>query len=38
MKRELIEAYAKLIATSGANVQKGQYVIITTSVDQEEFA
>ena len=38
MKRELIEAYAKLIASSGANVQKGQYVIITTSVDQEEFA
>lgn len=38
MKTELIEAYAKLIAQSGANVQKGQYVIITSSCEQEVFA
>ena len=38
MKKELLESYAKLIVTSGANVQKGQYVFITISVHQEEFA
>lgn len=38
MKEELLVSYAQLIATSGANVQKGQYVIIYASVEQEHFA
>lgn len=38
MKEELLVSYAQLIATSGANVQKGQYVLIYASVEQEHFA
>ena len=38
MDKKIIEAYAKLIATSGAAVKKGQYVLIRTTPDQEEFA
>ena len=38
MKRELIEKYAELIVTCGANVQKGQSVVIRTNVSQEYLA
>jgi aminopeptidase len=38
MKQELIEKYAELIVKVGANVQKGQYVVIRTGVFEEEFA
>ena len=37
MKRSMLKKYANLIAVSGANVQKGQPVIIDASVDQYEF-
>lgn len=38
MNEELIEKYAELIVRVGANVQKGQYVIIRTGVFEEDFA
>ncbi len=38
MKKERIEAYARLLVEVGANVQKGQLVILTASVDSAEFA
>ncbi len=38
MNEQLIEKYAELIVKVGANVQKGQYVIIRTGVFEEEFA
>ena len=38
MNKNLIRKYAKLIARVGANIKKGQPVIITISVDQYEFA
>src|SRR5574344_1488052 len=38
MKQELLEKYAELIAKSGANVKKGQYVLIRLSPDVEKFA
>ena len=38
MKEELIEKYAELIVRVGANVQKGQYVVIRTGVFEEDFA
>ena len=38
MKEELIEKYAELIVKVGANVQKGQYVVIRTGVFEEDFA
>lgn len=38
MNPELIEKYAELIVKTGANVQKGQYVVIRTDVFEEEFA
>lgn len=38
MKKSTIKKYAKLIVRIGANVQKGQTVLISCAVDQEEFA
>ncbi len=37
MKKSVMKEYAKLIATVGANVQKGQEVQITAGLDQPEF-
>lgn len=38
MKKSILKKYAKLAAKVGANVQKGQDVVIVASVDQEELA
>lgn len=38
MNQEILEKYAELIVKTGANVQKGQYVVIRTNVYEEEFA
>ena len=38
MKKELLEAQAKLIVRTGVNLQKGQYVVIRTDVSQEYMA
>lgn len=38
MNESMIRKYARLIAVMGANVQKGQPVTITASVDQAKFA
>ena len=38
MNKELIEKYAELIVKTGANIQKGQYVVIRTAVFEEDFA
>ena len=37
MKKTVLRSYAKLIATTGINVQKGQGVFITAELDQPEF-
>ncbi|MBQ7336073.1 MAG: aminopeptidase, partial [Clostridia bacterium] len=37
MKKSVLKNYAKLIASVGGNVQKGQDVIIRASLDQPEF-
>ena len=37
MKKTVLRAYARLIARSGVNVQKGQDVIVNASVEQPEF-
>ena len=37
MKKTVLRNYAKLIARVGANVQKGQQVILTAGLDQPEF-
>ncbi len=37
MKKTVLRQYAKLIATAGINVQKGQEVIVTADLDQPEF-
>lgn len=37
MKKSTLKSYAELIARKGANVQKGQEVIITAALDQPEF-
>ena len=37
MKKSVLRAYARLIAESGVNVQKGQEVFITAGLDQPEF-
>ena len=37
MKKTVLRKYAKLIAVMGANVQKGQDVVIAASLDQPEF-
>lgn len=37
MKEELLREYARLIASTGANVEKGEEVWITASLDQPEF-
>lgn len=37
MQKTKLKAYAKLIAQKGANVQKGQVIWITASLDQPEF-
>ena len=38
MNRDLLEKYAELIVRTGANVQPGQIVQLTISVEQHEFA
>lgn len=38
MKKTIMRKYAKLAVRTGANVQKGQGVVITAQVDQHEFA
>ena len=38
MKESLLQSYAELIARTGANVQKGQYVLIRVNVGIEDFA
>ena len=37
MKKTLLKNYAKLIARVGANIQKGQRVVITAQLDQPQF-
>ena len=37
MKKSILKQYARLIATMGGNVQKGQDVLVTASLDQPEF-
>ena len=37
MKKTVLRSYAKLIATMGVNVQKGQEVFIAAELDQPEF-
>ena len=37
MKKTVLKEYAKLIVNVGANVQKGQEVVITAEMDQPEF-
>ena len=37
MKKTVLKQYAKLIAQTGGNVQKGQQVIIQAELDQPEF-
>ena len=37
MKKTVLKQYARLIARTGANVQKGQSVIIVAGLDQPEF-
>lgn len=37
MKKSILREYAKLIVTSGVNVQKGQDVLIYADLDQPEF-
>ena len=37
MKKSVLRAYARLIAESGVNVQKGQEVFITAGLDRPEF-
>ena len=37
MKQTVLRKYARLIARTGANVQKGQEVFITAGLDQPEF-
>jgi len=38
MKKTILRKYAKLIARTGANIQKGQPVLLYVSVEQHEFA
>lgn len=37
MKKSILREYARLIAVKGANVQKGQEVVINAEIDQPEF-
>ena len=37
MKKSILKKYARLVARTGVNVQKGQEVIITAELDQPEF-
>mgnify|MGYP005777486287 FL=1 len=37
MQKTVLKNYAKLLAKTGLNVQKGQDVIITADISQEEF-
>ena len=37
MKKEILKNYAKLIASMGVHIQKGQEVFIQASLDQPEF-
>ena len=38
MLKSVMKKYAKLIVRVGANVQKGQYVLVYAAVDQHKFA
>ena len=37
MKKTVLREYAKLIVRCGANVQKGQEVVVFAGLDQPEF-
>ena len=37
MKKTILRSYAKLIAKTGVNIEKGQEVVITAGLDQPEF-
>ena len=37
MKKEVLQNYAKLLAQTGLNVQKGQKVFIAAALDQPDF-
>ena len=37
MKKTVLREYAKLIVRVGANVQKGQDVVVNAGLDQPEF-
>ena len=37
MKKSVLQKYARAIAVMGANVQKGQEVVINCELDQPEF-
>ena len=37
MRKSVLRAYARLIARSGVNIQKGQEVFIAADLDQPEF-
>jgi len=37
MKKTVLRSYAKLIARTGVNIEKGQEVVITAGLDQPEF-
>ena len=37
MKKSVLRAYARLIARTGVNIQKGQEVFIAADLDQPEF-
>lgn len=38
MQKSILKNYAKLLARTGLNVQKGQDVVIYASIEQQEFA
>ena len=38
MTKTLLRKYARLAVRTGANVQKGQYVVVRASVEMHEFA
>ena len=37
MKKTVLRSYAKLIARTGVNIQKGQEVVTQAELDQPEF-
>ena len=38
MKKSILKKYAELVVKTGVNVQKGQEVILTISVEHRDFA